>query len=146
MYNFFKCIIYFLFYNKLEYSTRIFVLIYPIFQVNPVTKLYPVLLYFTLVYTIYSNIYLITGFHNQYDHTKSSYYKPNGTKFIANEIKYNLTGYYSYENISVSIYLKHLIVNGLNCSYNKKVTSNCKNTLTFQSDIKFLVCATQGIV
>lgn len=52
-------------------------------------------------------------FHNKYDHTKSSTYVANGTKFIAHESKFNLTGYYSNDTISVSLinfnYLKVLI-------------------------------------
>lgn len=40
--------------------------------------------------------------HNRYDHTKSSEYKKNGSPYIANEGKYNLTGFYSYENFSIA--------------------------------------------
>ncbi|CAH1999626.1 unnamed protein product [Acanthoscelides obtectus] len=41
-------------------------------------------------------------FHNMYDHTRSSKYKKDGTPYVGNEGKYNLTGFYSYETISVA--------------------------------------------
>lgn len=47
-------------------------------------------------------LFLILGYHNKYDHDHSSYYKKNGTEYIGNEGTYNFTGFYSYENISVS--------------------------------------------
>jgi len=40
-------------------------------------------------------------FHNKYDHTISSTYVANGTKFIADEGSYNLTGYYSNDTFSI---------------------------------------------
>ncbi|KAJ8965971.1 hypothetical protein NQ314_003819 [Rhamnusium bicolor] len=41
-------------------------------------------------------------FHNRYDHTKSSEWKKDNRPFIAEEGKYNMTGFYSYENISIA--------------------------------------------
>ncbi|KAL3287469.1 hypothetical protein HHI36_001939 [Cryptolaemus montrouzieri] len=41
-------------------------------------------------------------FHNKYDHTKSSEFKPDGRKFSIKEGPYNLTGYFSYDNISIA--------------------------------------------
>lgn len=37
--------------------------------------------------------------HEKYDHSHSSTYKENGTKFTANEGNYNLSGFYSFETI-----------------------------------------------
>ncbi|KAK9872453.1 hypothetical protein WA026_017922 [Henosepilachna vigintioctopunctata] len=52
-----------------------------------------------------SSIYNIgCYFHNKYNHDKSSDYKPDGRKFFVNLGIYNLTGFYSYDNISVSQY------------------------------------------
>ncbi|KAF2892909.1 hypothetical protein ILUMI_13264 [Ignelater luminosus] len=47
-------------------------------------------------------------FHNKYDHTGSSTYVANGTKFISPEGSYNLTGYYSNDTFSIA----HSRVNG----------------------------------
>nr|UHM21926.1 cathepsin D2 [Zabrotes subfasciatus] len=41
-------------------------------------------------------------FHNLYDHTKSSFYRKDGQPYIGKEGNYNLTGFYSYENISIA--------------------------------------------
>ncbi|CAG9864101.1 unnamed protein product [Phyllotreta striolata] len=40
--------------------------------------------------------------HNLYNHNGSSSYKENGTLYNANEGTYNLTGFYSYDNISMA--------------------------------------------
>ncbi|XP_018563231.1 aspartic proteinase A2-like [Anoplophora glabripennis] len=40
--------------------------------------------------------------HNRYDHTKSSEYKKDNRPYVANEGKYNLTGFYSYDNFSIA--------------------------------------------
>ena len=39
--------------------------------------------------------------HQQYNHKKSPTYKPNGTKFFANEGSYNLTGFYSNDTFII---------------------------------------------
>ncbi|KAL1513495.1 hypothetical protein ABEB36_002899 [Hypothenemus hampei] len=41
-------------------------------------------------------------FHSKYDHTRSSEYKPDGRPSVVPEGKYNLSGYFSYDNISIS--------------------------------------------
>lgn len=41
-------------------------------------------------------------FHRKYDHSKSSEWKKDNRPYIANEGSYNLTGFYSYDNISVA--------------------------------------------
>jgi len=41
-------------------------------------------------------------FHTKYDHTKSSGYKPDGRTIIVPEGKYNLSGYFSFDNISIA--------------------------------------------
>ncbi|XP_050294886.1 uncharacterized protein LOC126735047 [Anthonomus grandis grandis] len=41
-------------------------------------------------------------FHNKYDHSKSSEYKPDNRPIVIPEGKYNLSGYFSYDNISIS--------------------------------------------
>lgn len=46
--------------------------------------------------------------HNKYDHTNSFTYRPNGTRFFANEGTYNLTGYYSNDTFLVG----HTRING----------------------------------
>lgn len=45
-------------------------------------------------------VYLL-DFHNKYDHSKSSEYKKDGRPFSMDMGSYNLTGFYSYDNISV---------------------------------------------
>ncbi|XP_045477887.1 lysosomal aspartic protease-like [Harmonia axyridis] len=40
--------------------------------------------------------------HNQYNHDKSSGYKPDGRRFSVDADGYNLTGFYSYDNISIT--------------------------------------------
>ncbi|KAJ8963214.1 hypothetical protein NQ318_018680 [Aromia moschata] len=41
-------------------------------------------------------------FHHRYDHTKSSEYKKDNRPYSGNEGTYNLTGFYSYDNISIA--------------------------------------------
>ncbi|KAJ3649035.1 hypothetical protein Zmor_020797 [Zophobas morio] len=41
-------------------------------------------------------------FHRKYDHTKSSEYKKDGRPFAMDLGTYNLTGFYSYDNISIA--------------------------------------------
>ncbi|KAJ3637672.1 hypothetical protein MTP99_001112 [Tenebrio molitor] len=41
-------------------------------------------------------------FHNKYDHTKSSEYKKDGRPFLMDLGNYNLTGFFSYDNISIA--------------------------------------------
>lgn len=41
-------------------------------------------------------------FHNKYNHDKSSEYKKDGRPFVVNEGTYNLTGFFSYDNISIA--------------------------------------------
>ncbi|XP_044263659.1 aspartic proteinase A2-like [Tribolium madens] len=41
-------------------------------------------------------------FHNKYDHSKSSEYKKDGRPFAMDLGSYNLTGFYSYDNISIA--------------------------------------------
>jgi hypothetical protein len=67
----------------------------------------------------------ILDFHNKYDHTKSSEYKKDGRPFLMDLGNYNLTGFFSYDNISVRLKLNYFFSYFETKNKNKFSSRNC---------------------